>query len=106
MQDIEKIIDTPYRHADAKRIQTRIKNQRENLLTALLYPDIPLTNNLAEQAVLPLVITRKISRGSKTPDGAKTHAVNMSIVETIAKQHLSILDTLQNYLLKAAAEKR
>ena len=105
-QDIEAIINTTYRHADAQRVQTRIKNQRENLLTALLYPDVPLTNNLAEQAVLPLVITRKISRGSKTPDGAKTHAVNMSIIETITKQKLPVLDTLQNYLLKAATEKR
>ena len=103
IQDIENIINTDYHHADAKRIQTRIRNQRENLLTALLYPDVPLTNNLAEQAVLPMVITRKISRGSKTSDGAKTHAVNMSILETIVKQHLPILDTLQNYLLKAGS---
>jgi transposase len=101
--DLEKIMATEYTATDAKRIQTRIRNQGTNLLTALLFPDVPLTNNLAERAVMPLVITRKISRGSKTPNGAKTHAVNMSIVETIHKQKLPLLDTLRSYLLKTTA---
>lgn len=103
-QDLQKIINAEYLYADTKRVQTRIRNQGENLLTALLYPDVPLTNNLAERAVMPLVITRKISRGSKTPKGAKTHAVNMSIVETINKQKLPLLDTLRSYLLKPTAD--
>lgn len=101
-KDIEKIIATHFTSQDAKQIQTRIKNQTTNLLTALLYPDVPLTNNPAEKAIRPLVVTRKISGGSKTKEGAKTHAVNMSIIETICKQKLPLLDTLQTYLLQAS----
>ena len=100
--DLQKIIQTNYQGSDAKRIQTRIKNQYTNLLTALLYPSVPLTNNLAERAIRPLTVTRKISYGSKTEDGAKTHAVNMSIIETICKKNQPLLTTLRSSLLKGA----
>jgi transposase len=105
-QDLQKIINTSFYHADSKRIQTRITNQGKNLLTALLYPDVPLTNNLAERAIMPLVLTRKISRGSKTPTGAQTQAVNMSIIETIVKRKQPLLDTLHSYLMQGYTEKR
>jgi len=104
-KDLEKIIKTTFTALDAKRIQTRITNQNTNLLTALLHEGVPLTNNLAEQAMRAIVITRKISGGSKSRDGAKTHAVNMSVIETINKQKLPLLDTLQQYLLDAAGKR-
>jgi len=77
LKDIEKIINTHFECSDTKRIQTRIRNQNVNLLTALLYDGVSLTNNAAERAIRPMVVTRKISGGSKTPNGAKTHAVNI-----------------------------
>jgi hypothetical protein len=30
-----------------------------------------------------MVVTRKISGGSRSPEGAATHAINMSIIQTI-----------------------
>lgn len=104
-KDLQKIINAEYASADTKRIQTRIANQGKNLLTALLYPGVPLTNNLAERAIMPLVLTRKISRGSKTPNGATIHAVNLSIVETIVKRKQPLLETLHSYILQASTEK-
>lgn len=105
LKDIEKIIQTNFECPDTKRIQTRIRNQNKNLLTALLYEGAPLTNNEAERAIRPMVVTRKISGGSKTPSGAKIHSVNMSIIETIVKRKEPLLDTLQDYLLKGATGK-
>lgn len=104
-EDLKKIIAIPFQSSDAKKLQTRIRNQNTNLLTALLYEGVPLTNNAAERAIRPMVVTRKISGGSKTPKGAKIHAVNMSVIETIVKRKLPLLDTLQNYLLKGATGK-
>lgn len=98
-EDIKKITTTTFTSRDAKQIQTRIKNQTTNLITALLHESVSLTNNSAEKAIRPLVVTRKISGGSKTKVGAKTHAINMSIIETICKQKLPLLDTLHSYLL-------
>lgn len=105
-QDIQKIIDTPYCQKDAQAIQTRIRHQGKNLLTALLYDGVPLTNNVAEQAMRKVVVTRKISGGSQSVKGAKTHAVNLSIVESIHKQQLPLLNTLQAYILEGATGKR
>lgn len=104
-KDLEKIIDTTYTATDAKKIQTRVRNQNTNLLTALLHEGVSLTNNAAEQAMRAMVITRKISGGSKSKEGAKTHAVNMSVIETINKQKLPLLDTLQQYLLNGSGKR-
>lgn len=101
-KDLEKIINTSYEAKDVKKIQTRIKNQNTNLLTALLHESVSLTNNAAEQAMRAIVVGRKISGGSKSKTGAKTHAVNMSVIETINKQNLPLLDTLKQYLLTGA----
>lgn len=83
LQKINSIINRNYTSKSAKSIQTRIKNQNKNLLTALIYKDVPLTNNHAERQIRPIVITRKISGGSRSREGAATHAVNMSIVQTL-----------------------
>lgn len=97
------IIDAPYQAADSLRIQTRIKNQGEALLTALFVPNVPLTNNLAEQLIRPMVIARKISGGSRSDEGAMTHAVNMSVFQTIKMRNQPITSTLRNYILKGSS---
>ncbi len=104
-EDIKKIINAPFEYSDTRRIQTRIRNQNTNLLTAVLYDGVSLTNNAAEQGIRKIVVTRKISGGSQTPSGAKTHAVNMSVIETIIKRKLPLFDTLQEYLLQGATGK-
>jgi hypothetical protein len=104
-KDMEKIMATNYQSHDAQKIQTRIKNQNTNLLTALLYPDVPLTNNPAELSIKQVVGLRKISGGSKTHRGARIHAVNLSVIETIRKQKLPLLDTLQEYILQGLTGK-
>lgn len=68
----------------AKAIQLRIANQKDNLITALLHDGVPLTNNAAERQIRPMVVTRKISGGSRSVRGAATHAVNMSVTQTLA----------------------
>jgi len=98
-KELQHIIEVKYRHQDAKKIQARIANQGTNLLTALLYDNVPLTNNLAERGIRPMVVTRKISGGSRSWEGAKTHAVHMSILQTIIQQQQPLVPTLKNYLL-------
>lgn len=92
------IINKQYKEKDTLKIQTRISNQKENLITAIIFENVPLTNNLSERCIRPFVITRKVSGGSRSKEGAKTHAVNMSIVQTIKMQKLNLFDTLKQYL--------
>jgi transposase len=96
---IEKIMAQSFSSKDSLEVQTRITNQGENLITALLYPNVPLTNNLSERCIRPFVVTRKISGGSRSKNGAKTHAVNMSVVQSIRMKNKPLVDTLQQFIL-------
>jgi len=95
---IKAIIETNYVCADAKKVQVRIKNQNNNLITALLHNDVPLTNNEAERNIRKMVITRKISGGSRSNAGATTHAVNLSIVKTLTLEKQSLISSLRELL--------
>jgi transposase len=97
---IKDLSNIPYKAQDARKVQTYLRNLGDNLLTAVLYENVSLTNNAAEQAALKIVVGRKISGGSKSTEGTKTHAVNMSIMQTILKQKLPLIPTLQEYLLE------
>lgn len=96
---ISQIINQNYTSLDAQAIQTRIRNQGKNLLTALLHDEVPLTNNLAERSLRKIVVIRKISGGSRSWEGARTTAVNMSVYQTIQAQNLPLIPTLKEYLL-------
>ena len=99
-REIQKIIDLPFEHDDSREIQIRISNQKTNLITALLHENVPLTNNHSERNLRNFVVARKISGGSRSDKGADTHAVLMSIIQSIRLQKLSIVPTLKNYLLE------
>jgi transposase len=87
-----------YKHQDSLKVQTRIKNQHTNLLTAVLYKNVPLTNNHAERQIRPMAVTRKISGGSQSSQGAAIHAVLMSVVQTMSLKKQNILDILPRLL--------
>lgn len=103
--ELRGIIKMQYQQEDTQAIQTRITNQRKNLLTALLYEDVPLTNNKAERELRPMVVARKISGGSKTIRGAKTQAVNMSVLQTLKMREKPLALALQEKILAGATGK-
>ena len=95
----QKIIQTQYKNADTKKIQTRISNQENNLITALLFEDVELTNNRAERELRPLVVTRKMSYGSGSSAGAKAHMINMSVFRSFLLQGKNLLPALKHAIL-------
>jgi transposase len=98
LKELQGIIDTKYQAVDAKKIQTRITNQGANLLTALIFENVPLTNNRAERGIRPMVVTRKISGGSQSQMGAKTHAVQMSILQSTLLQKKPLIQSYKSLL--------
>lgn len=101
-QKLQEIISTNYTCEDTKKIQTRIRNQGTNLITALNFEGVDLTNNAAERGVRKAVVIRKISGGSRSDTGAETFAINMSVIQTIRMRNQPIIPTLHNLLLKGA----
>ena len=59
---------------------------------------MPPTNNLAEQSLRHLVIFRKISFGTRSDSGLKTHSILPSLVQTAKRQGIHPREFLQTLL--------
>ena len=89
------------------KVQERIKRHAPYLFTCLSYDGVLPENNPAERAIRPQVIMRKIFGGCRSPDGAKTHAVNTSVLETLRKRNpnASFFDVVLPILQQRLQEK-
>ena len=80
-------LDLCIAHSDAKHEKTRalareLLNDWNTFWIVLEHPELPLTNNLAERALRHWVIARRISYGTRTPQGSRAFTVLASIIET------------------------
>jgi transposase len=62
-----------------EKVANRLRKQRDHLFTFLYHDDVDATNNQAERQLRPAVISRKISCGNKTVNGAHTWEVLTSL---------------------------
>jgi transposase len=72
----------------------RLSTRREDVLRFLTDPDVPFTNNQAEQDGRMMKIKQKISGGFRSDDGANTFVTIRSVISTAKKQGWSVLQTL------------
>jgi transposase len=72
--------------------------EQKFLFTFLRHPGVPPTNNHAEQALRFLVIFRKISFGTRSESGLKTHSILPSLVQTARRQAVDPRRFLQTLL--------
>jgi transposase len=73
-------------HKKAVTLQARIVEYHGEWLVFVDDPRVPPTNNLAEQALRPLVVLRKITFGHRSLQGGERMAALMSVAET-ARRH-------------------
>lgn len=78
------------RHPEVARLQRRIDLEFHALLAFLDYPDLPADNNHAEREIRSLVLTRKISGGTRSPRGSDTVSTWASIYRTLRKQDIPL----------------
>lgn len=83
-----------YKESEAEKLKARIRNYRDELLTCLSYNGVLPENNTAERALRPIVVMRKIFGGSRSLEGAKTHEVNTSVIETRLKHNPNFFDVV------------
>jgi hypothetical protein len=72
--------------------------EQKSFFTFLRHPGVPPTNNLAEQSLRHLVIFRKISFGTRSDSGLKTHSILPSLVQTARRQGVHPREFLQTLL--------
>jgi transposase len=88
-QRLDALIDSFFDDADAQRLLKRLRRHRQEMLTFLDYDQVSPYNNHAEQQMRPAVITRKISQQNRSADGAKAHAILMSLFRSAQLQGLN-----------------
>jgi len=95
---LETICTTPLEDKNAEYFRKRLLNPKKEfhrLFTFLKYPDVEPTNNQAEQSIRNLVIFRKISFGTRSADGSRTHSILPSLILTAQRQNQHPLQFLQ-----------
>ena len=73
----------------------------EDAIFAILdFPELPLTNNVAEQALRHWVIMRRLTYGTRTAQGSRTLTLLASVIDTCRQRGASpwtfIADTIRN----------
>jgi transposase len=72
----------------------RLSLRGEDVLRFLTDPDVPFTNNQAEQDGRMMKVKQKISGGFRSEEGANTFVIIRSAISTAKKQGWSVLETL------------
>jgi transposase len=72
----------------------RLREHADDVWRFAADPDVPFTNNLAEQAVRMPKVKQKISGGFRTKEGAERFCTIRSYLETLRKQGRHLLDAL------------
>src|SRR6516162_5280515 len=69
-----------------RRLANHLRREREAMFTFLYCPGLEATNYRAEQAIRPMVVTRKVWGGNRTEQGAHAQSVLVSILQTCRQQ--------------------
>jgi len=81
LEEIIELISSDYRE-DVLAFATKLVNAKQDLLRAAHTPELPLTNNLAERCLRPLVIHRKIRGFVASERGKQTLTRFATMFET------------------------
>lgn len=81
-------------HEPNRRLLGHLRNEREHLFTFLAEPGVQATNWRAEQALRPAVVNRKSWGGNRTPKGARTQQITMSVIRTARQQDIDPVELM------------
>lgn len=76
------------------KLQKCFRKFKDWIFTFMAYPDVPADNNRSEQAIRAAKVKEKISGGFRSPAGATRFTDLLSLIHTLHKQHLPLLDSL------------
>jgi transposase len=72
----------------------RLSIRKQDVLRFLADPDVPFTNNQAEQDGRMMKVKQKISGGFRSEEGANNFVINRTVISTAKKQGWGVLNTL------------
>jgi transposase len=96
---VEQHLAEPANQPGDQTVRNRLAKHRAHLLVCLDDPSVEPTNNRAERALRPAVISRKISCGNKTLRGKACWEILTSLATTCHQQGINFIDYLAPRLL-------
>jgi transposase len=76
-------------HKKTRQLAREFLNDWEAIFAVLSHPQLPLTNNQAEGALRHWVILRKLSSGTRSPQGNRALALLASVIDTCHQRRVS-----------------
>lgn len=89
--EFDQLLNRCPRHASCQRLTGHLRRERVAMFTFLHRDAVPASNYLAEQAIRPAVVNRKMSGGNNTEAGARTQEVLMTVLHTGRKRRLDFI---------------
>jgi transposase len=83
---LDRTLNRNYRSPANRRFANHLRRERDAMFPFLYCPGLDATNYRAEQAIRPMVVTRKVWGGNRTEQGAHTQSVLVSILQTCRQQ--------------------
>jgi transposase len=95
---LDRVLRKRTRSPANRRLANHLVRERDAVFPFLYCPGLEATNWRAEQAIRPMVVTRKVWGGNRTASGAHTQSILISILQTCRQQNRPVLPLLQNLL--------
>lgn len=95
---MDRLLAAPRHMPQNQRLANHLGREREALFTFLYCPGLEATNWRAEQAIRPMVVTRKVWGGNRTEAGARTQSILLSVLQTCRQQNRPALPLLAHLL--------
>jgi transposase len=92
------LVRRPRRVAEHATFATHLWNHFPQWFQFLFDPMVEATNWLAEQAIRPAVVNRKVWGGNRTAAGSRAQGVLMSVLETVHRTSRSVVDYVSESL--------
>lgn len=96
--DIIAAVKAPAVHLGIRHIQDIFHENAHRMYHWAEDRRVPAENNLAERDLRPTVIARKVSFGSISDAGAETRGVLMTVLNTLRKRKVDVVDHLKKVL--------
>ena len=95
---LDRALDKSYRLPANQRLANHLLRERQAIFTFLYCPGLDATNYRAEQAIRPMVVTRKVWGGNRTQRGAQTQSILVSLLQTCRQQGRPAVPVLEQLL--------
>jgi transposase len=92
----DRLLQRTLASPDAKRLRNRYHKHRQKLFVFLERTDVEPTNNVAERALRPSVIHRKVMGCFRSEWGAKAYAALASVIDTAELSGINAFDAIQS----------